>query len=136
MTTPDAPSPPPLPSAEDIAHQELRARVALEAAGIDVRDPRVCAALISIAVDAFRHDTKENLQQLVGDLHDVVQQRPVQHAYRGKNACCEHVARGVEPVAAAVDLNCLSNLGLPMVVLARLCADCARMDGRVALVTS
>lgn len=122
------------PGMDAIAHRELAVRVALEKADIDVGNLEVAAALLSVAIDAFRLDDKAGLLQLVGDLYDVVQQKPLPPIKRGQNACCEHVARGISEVAGEADLKFMDRQGNPFVVLVRLCAPCLQMASPVQVV--
>jgi hypothetical protein len=55
---------------EQLAHREIAARIALERAELDVRDPVTAAALLSIAVDVLALDTRDNVLAMVGELYD------------------------------------------------------------------
>lgn len=128
MTTPIA-----HPPYDAIAHRELAVRIALDKADLDPLNLEVAAALLRIAIEAFRLDTKESLQALVGGLHDVVQGKAPPEPKRAPNTCCEHVARGVADVAGETELQFSAQDGGTVITLVRLCSACLVMDGSVKL---
>ena len=121
------------PTNDAIAHRELQVRIALDNADIDAANFETAAALLSIAIDAFRLDTKENLIELISGLHDVVQQKAAPPR-RGENSCCEHVARGTAAATGETVVQFKGQDGGTVYVLARLCAECLRMTSSVPLV--